>query len=324
MAMKQSEILGLFTSPQDISKSIADRIVAQSQQFYSDPIAQQLYRGAGQLTGGIAQQAGMQLQGQAEAEQIKQIRESVPFDVNNQSEYYTKLAQRLINQGLTQAGAQALELAKKARLDEAKIIREEAKTKGDLSVTAEKEINKSNQAYSDAIANFSKASELSAKFMDRQDDLLSGIAALAGETWKDIIGGQDEVTELRKEALGLFNSQALKSLPPGAASDTDVALVLRPFPSENASPTYIARFLAGQAKGQLLEAEFNKFRASYLSQNRGDAGGLIPAWQEYYKGIDLEQLFAQYGFRYNPSTEATGAQTPSAGEAQWSAGGTVQ
>ena len=321
MALKQSEILGLFTSPRDIQALQRDR-VAQEAQMYDDPIARQMYMSSAGLAGGLGQAFGANIQGQAEASQIEKIRKEVPFDVDNQSAYYTQLAQRLINQGLTQAGAQALELAKKARLDEATVRKQEATQKGDLSVTAEKEINKANEAYSDAIGNASKAAELAATFRQKSGGLSGGISAVIGETWKDLVGGQDEISLLRKQYVGVRNSQGLSSLPPGAASDTDVKLALSAFPDETANADYIASFLDGMAKSSMIDAEFNKFRANYLSQNRGDAGGLIPAWQEYYRGLDLAQLFAQQGLPFNPSTVGQGVPTTpigaAAGTTDWS------
>ena len=119
MAMKQSEILGLFTSPADVQAMQQERI-SQEASMYSDPIARQMYQSAAGVTGGVAGLFGGQPTGAAEAAKIEEIRKSVPFDVENQSQYYTQLGQTLINQGLTKAGIQALELAKQAKLDEAK------------------------------------------------------------------------------------------------------------------------------------------------------------------------------------------------------------
>lgn len=314
MAIKQSEILGLFTSPRDIQALERQRISDEAS-MYQDPIARQMYMSTAGLARGLGGAFGAQPAGAAEAAQIEKIRKQVPFDVDNQSAYYTQLAQQLINNGLTQAGAQALELAKKARLDEASIRNKEAK-QGKLSVNAEKRIGEANDAYTSAIGNFSKAAELAVEFRNNKDSFTAGIGGLIGETWKDIIGDQDEITALRKQALGLFNSQALQSLPPGAASDTDVALALRPFPDANADPEYVARFLDGQAKASLLDAEFNKFKAKYLSDNLGDEGDLIPAWQAYYSTLDLEALFAQHGFTYKPAGQAT--QQPQSTAVPWS------
>jgi hypothetical protein len=311
MAIRDSEILGLFTTPADIQRLQQEQIASQAQ-TYTDPIARQLYTGLSQVGQSIPGMLGAQAPEMAQAKKIEQIRKSVPFDVNNQSEYYTKLAQQLINNGLTAAGAQALEAAKQARLDEARIRNQEAKKAGDLSVTAEKAINQANADYSDAFENASKAAELAARFREKASGLSGGLSAVLMENWKDIIGNQDDVTLLRKQYAQLRNNIGLKSLPPGAASDADVAIAFRPYPDETADPTYVASFLDGLAKQNMIAAEFNKFKASYLSKNRGDAGNLIPAWEEYYLALDLPSLFAQQGLTFRPAEGTTAQPAPDA------------
>lgn len=314
MAMKQSEILGLFTSPQDISKSIADRIVTQSQQFYSDPIAQQLYRGAGQLTGGIAQQAGMQLQGQAEAEQIKQIRESVPFDAKNQSKYYTTLAKRLIDSGLSQAGYQALELARQARLDEAKVMKDEQARVGTLGAADKKAIREASVSARDARGRAVTALNLRDRFINEAP--MSGIVGSIMGSFRSFVGGQTELDNLKKDFEGLRISDGMANLPPGAASDKDVELALSRFPNKDDNPTYIARFLDGLYKASVVEAEYNAFYAQYLSANLGDSSGVEDAWKEAAKDIDFE---AKYGFQWNAEAgKAENTATGSSNVVDWS------
>lgn len=119
---------------------------------------------------------------------------------------------------------------------------------------------------------------------DIEKSELSG--GLLGGTWaeraKEITGSQDAVTELRKEFAQVRASQASANLPPGAASDADVALALGPIPSDNANKKLITSYLRGQAKLQKINADFHNFKADYMSQN-GSERGMLQAWKEQAK-----------------------------------------
>lgn len=109
---------------------------------------------------------------------------------------------------------------------------------------------------------------------------------LLGGTWaekaKEITGSQDAVTELRKEFAQVRASQASANLPPGAASDADVALALGPIPSDNANKKLITSYLRGQAKLQRINADFHNFKADYISE-KGTERGMLQAWKEQGK-----------------------------------------
>lgn len=111
---RQSEILGLFATPGDVRESLRAQI-AQESQMYTDPIAQQMYRSAAGLAGGIGQALGFQDRAVADANRIQDIRKDVEFDPDNIDEYYFKLAKRLMDSGLTKAGSEALKLAQEAK-----------------------------------------------------------------------------------------------------------------------------------------------------------------------------------------------------------------
>lgn len=112
---RQSEILGLFATPGDVQSALRSQIMSEAQQMYTDPIARQLYTSTAGLAGGIGQAFGMQDQAVAEATRIQDIRKSVDFDPDNVDEYYFKMSKRLMDAGLTKAGAEALKLAQDAK-----------------------------------------------------------------------------------------------------------------------------------------------------------------------------------------------------------------
>jgi len=82
-------------------------------------------------------------------------------------------------------------------------------------------------------------------------------------------GFQNGLTELRNEYTRLRNSAAIKSLPPGVATDKDIELALKPFPPENADAKVIASFLRGMAKLQDIDASVNNAKTDWLAQNNG-------------------------------------------------------
>lgn len=105
-----------------------------------------------------------------------------------------------------------------------------------------------------------------------------GVKASVNEFLKDALGTQDEVSALRRKFRGIRASQATKNLPPGPASDKDIALALSGFPPENAPAEVIASFLTGASKMARIDQAFQSFKAEYISENKNSAG-LIKAWR---------------------------------------------
>jgi hypothetical protein len=95
----------------------------------------------------------------------------------------------------------------------------------------------------------------------------SGIAGKFSETLKSITGNQDAVTQLKNEYTRIRNSAAIKSLPPGVATDKDIELALKGIPPENANPAVIASFLRGMAKMQQYEAASEGAKADWVFSN---------------------------------------------------------
>lgn len=107
---------------------------------------------------------------------------------------------------------------------------------------------------------------------------LAGTAAAWQETFKRISGTEDAVTLLRSRYSRVRNSEAIKNLPPGVATDKDIELALEPFPKPTASPEHVASFLRGLSKLSVVDEAFQAFKAGYIDQNNG-ARGLLAAWK---------------------------------------------
>ena len=105
-----------------------------------------------------------------------------------------------------------------------------------------------------------------------------GLKSTLTETLKELLGSQDEVSKLRREFRSIRSSQATKNLPPGPASDKDIALALSGFPGENAPAEQIISFLRGQAKLARMDVAFNDFKSDYISEN-SSVVGFGKAWR---------------------------------------------
>lgn len=100
-----------------------------------------------------------------------------------------------------------------------------------------------------------------------------GWMSSAREAWKGAFGSQDPISGLRSEYNQLVNAQAVKNLPPGPASDKDIALAKQGFPPANASGEYLQSFLRGMAKMQNAVAAAADRKANWIAAN----GSLAPS-----------------------------------------------
>ena len=94
-----------------------------------------------------------------------------------------------------------------------------------------------------------------------------GYGTLSGvNAWiRNATGNQDAWTQTRQEYVRLRNTQAIKSLPPGPATDRDIELALKGFPAENADAKTVASFLRGMAKMAQYEAVAESAKAEWVN-----------------------------------------------------------
>lgn len=104
---------------------------------------------------------------------------------------------------------------------------------------------------------------------------LEGNATASG--WFSVLNGQ-EVAQLRRDYAAIMGSQAIKNLPPGSASDTDIKLAIGGFPPQNARPSTIRKFLTGLAKLQDAAANSEQSKADWIANN----GNLGTAQRDLY------------------------------------------
>lgn len=105
---------------------------------------------------------------------------------------------------------------------------------------------------------------------------------LFGGTWKEalkeVTGTQDAVSDLRRKYAGIRASQVVNNLPPGAASDKDIELAMGGFPSDKASGQQLASFIRGMAKLEKVKADYENFKADFISEN-GSERGMLQEWK---------------------------------------------
>jgi hypothetical protein len=128
-----------------------------------------------------------------------------------------------------------------------------------------------------AVLNSTSARSLSAKASSLADKLATasasgGVTAGVITALTGLSGDASAVTQLRRDYEQLRNQQAVKSLPPGPASDKDIQMALKGFPEPTASADTMVAFLRGVAKMQDLVAQDNDLQADWLVGNGGSLG----------------------------------------------------
>ena len=132
-----------------------------------------------------------------------------------------------------------------------------------------------------------------------------GAFGTALSTFKSIVGGQDEVSSLKTELDRIVNTGIINSLPPGVASDRDIALIKKGFPDSSWNPKEIEKFLRAMSKISAYDAEKNAFRARYARDNDGIETGFTDAWRQQINEPGYKEAVAgKYGFEYDiPETD---------------------
>lgn len=170
---------------------------------------------------------------------------------------------------ISNINSQINERAKRLNLDQERLqsdvsfkIAEINQKAGVLPDDARKLVNESVMAQTVAEQSATKLNDLAGRLEAAGGGF--GVAAAASEWFAKATGNQNEMTSLRQEYVRLRATEASKMLPPGAASDKDIALALSGFPPPEADAKYIASFLRGMAKIQQNEAAINSAKAEWV------------------------------------------------------------
>lgn len=169
-----------------------------------------------------------------------------------------------------------------------------------LSVNMEKALD---SAVGDAATSRSSAAsmeELASRWETEKPT--SGILGSAQSTWSKMTGSDTGLRDLRIRTSQFLNSQALKYLPPGPATDRDVELAREGVPTNMDDPSLVANWLKAQARNEKRAALYNDFRAEWISAqgNPGQAKA-----EANISGIDVKkgESFASAAKRYMAQAE---------------------
>jgi len=138
-----------------------------------------------------------------------------------------------------------------------------------------------------------------------------GAATSFADYLRKTTGAQSPLTELRQEYTRIRNSAAIKSLPPGVATDKDIELALKGIPPENANASTMASFLRGMGKMQDIEASVANAKTDWLANNNGvltrarntfQAGDYATKPGESFNDF-TQRVVQDVSKRYNPATQ---------------------
>lgn len=180
-----------------------------------------------------------------------------------------------------------------------------------LSVNMEKGIE---TAVNNATASSNSANSMSALAQQfRAEKPTTGLFGNAQNMFAKLTGSDTTLRDLRIRQNALVNSQVLKFLPPGPATDKDVEIVRQGAPTDMDNPETVARWLDAMANLERRNAQFNEFKAEWMSANGNPGqsrnGGQILGL-DVKKGESLGSVVKRY---MSMNTDAAPAQdsTPS-------------
>ncbi|WP_336993572.1 phage DNA ejection protein [Lelliottia amnigena] len=134
-----------------------------------------------------------------------------------------------------------------------------------LSVNMEKGIE---TAVNNATASSNSADSMSALAQQfRQEKPTTGLFGNANNMFSKLTGSETALRDLRIRQNAIINSQVLKYLPPGPATDRDVNIAREGAPSSWDDPEIVANWLDANARLERRNAQFNEFKSEWMSAN---------------------------------------------------------
>jgi hypothetical protein len=109
-----------------------------------------------------------------------------------------------------------------------------------------------------------------------------GAGSSAHEWIKRSLGSEDAVSALKREYTRMASQGVIKLLPPGPASDKDIANAKEGIPNANASPEVVASYLRGMAKLSAYDA--------VLSGAKSEWAGNVKSLNRAPKDIEVDGI----------------------------------
>jgi len=141
------------------------------------------------------------------------------------------------------------------------------------------------------------SADLEQLIVEQGDEFASGvIEAGSEELLKRAFGAEDAISVIRARYARVKNMSILSALPPGVASDRDVALVLEGTIPQDANPAAMLQFLRGIEKIASLEQEYNNELLSYLNDpvNMNNPTGFAEHYEAKRQNERLEYMRSEF------------------------------
>jgi hypothetical protein len=119
-----------------------------------------------------------------------------------------------------------------------------------------------------------RMSNMADRFQKEAPNMRAGLVGRLDEWMTSIAGTEGDVQALRTEYEQVKNKLVVEGLPPGVASDTDIAIAMRGWPSATANPAMVAAFLRGASKIEAISYAQASHEAQFLSRNKTQQGQL--------------------------------------------------
>lgn len=134
-----------------------------------------------------------------------------------------------------------------------------------LSDSAQKIINDNMTEAVGLEQSASRMNDLANRF--EKENQAGGLFTKGWAGFKRVTGwSNDDQNAMIREYTRLRNSEAIKSLPPGPATDRDIELALKGLPPETADSTTVTSFLRGYAKLNQRDAAYKQMQAEWVNQ----------------------------------------------------------
>lgn len=166
--------------------------------------------------------------------------------------------------------SQVLERAGRLALDTDKLQSETALKVQELTQKYNQVTPDARKVINEAAGSSVMATNSAAQMRGLADQFAAASAAggaigSASEKFKELTGGQDYMTQLRREYTRIRATQVNALLPPGPASDKDILNAQAGFLKETADPKEIASWLRGVAKLQDYQAKLDDAKGEWVA-----------------------------------------------------------
>ena len=137
-----------------------------------------------------------------------------------------------------------------------------------LSSAEKKKIIEYNDNSRSHLSNASRMETLALQFSRfPEKEERGGLPKTIAETFKEVTGSRDALSMATTFFFELRNTIAMGNLPPGTASDADVALAMQGVPPNNATNAEVAEWLGAVARIEAALGNYYSFGSNHISRH---------------------------------------------------------